>query len=74
LEISPGQDAWVANTPFEFASAILSLLNDVSKREEMGNAGRAYVERAHDWDRVAAQLEQIYDRAIQAQQRSYEVH
>jgi glycosyltransferase involved in cell wall biosynthesis len=63
LEIIPGQDVWVTDDPAGFAGSILSLLNDTPSRTKLGLAGRAYVEKNHDWDRVAAQLERIYEQA-----------
>ncbi len=35
------------------ASALISLLNDDSKRVSMGNEGRKYVEEYHSWDVIA---------------------
>jgi glycosyltransferase involved in cell wall biosynthesis len=74
LEITPGRDVWVADTPSEFARAILELLNNASKREELGLAGRAYVEREHDWNGVVTKLEEIYARAIQIKKKADETH
>jgi len=68
LAVIPGQDAWVADNPADFAGAILALLNDASLRTSMSHAGRAYVEKNHDWDRVAAQLEKIYEQAMKSRQ------
>jgi glycosyltransferase involved in cell wall biosynthesis len=62
------QDAWVADNPADFAGAILALLNDATLRSSLGLAGRAYVEKNHDWDRVAAQLERIYEHVIKTRQ------
>jgi glycosyltransferase involved in cell wall biosynthesis len=70
LELVPGQDVWVADTPADFASAVLALLNDTATRDKLGETGRAYVENNHDWGFVAAQLEGIYDQAIQTRQRA----
>lgn len=68
LAVTPGQDAWVADNPADFAAAILTLLEDVPLRTRFGRSGRAYVEQNHDWDSVTAQLENIYARAIQSRQ------
>jgi sugar transferase (PEP-CTERM/EpsH1 system associated) len=68
LTVIPGQDALVADNPTDFAAAILALLKDVPLRNNLGRAGRAYVEQNHNWDSKAAQLETIYERAIQTRQ------
>jgi len=64
LQAQPGQDCLVANSPQTFAEAILALLHDPALREQVGVAGRRYVERHHDWNTIAAQLESIYARSI----------
>lgn len=74
LEIVPGQEVYVADTPVEFASAILNLLNDAPLRERLGDAGRSYVERNHDWYGVAGQLELVYDQAIQGKRLAEKAH
>jgi glycosyltransferase involved in cell wall biosynthesis len=38
------------------------LLRDRPRREEMGRRGRALVESRFAWDRVAAQMEEVYER------------
>jgi glycosyltransferase involved in cell wall biosynthesis len=46
---SPGHDLIEAETPDEFASAILDLLNDAGSRQYLSQNGRAYVEQNHRW-------------------------
>jgi glycosyltransferase involved in cell wall biosynthesis len=50
----------VADSPDQFAQAVLTLLGDAGLRARMGRAGRAYVQRRHDWGPLAGQLEGIY--------------
>ena len=64
LQVQPGQDCLVANSPQTFAEAILTLLNDPALRGRVGAAGRRYVETHHDWNTIAAQLESIYEQSI----------
>ena len=68
LAVVPGQDVWVADNPAEFAGALLKLLNNASLCTDLSLAGRSYVEKNHDWDRVAAQLEKIYEQAMKTRQ------
>jgi sugar transferase (PEP-CTERM/EpsH1 system associated) len=65
LEAAPGRDLLVAEGPAAFADAVLCSLADPDLRREIGQAGRTYVEKNHDWQVVAGQLEEIYAEAIQ---------
>jgi glycosyltransferase involved in cell wall biosynthesis len=60
LEALAGRDVVVARDGAEFAGAIVSLLADRARRDAVGLAGRAFVERHHDWNRIAAGLESTY--------------
>ena len=64
LDIEPGRDLLVADTPQAFADALLNLLDDPQRRQRLGQAGRAYVQERHHWNNIAAQLETIYCDAI----------
>ncbi|HMN60001.1 MAG TPA: glycosyltransferase, partial [Anaerolinea sp.] len=66
LGVNPGQDLIVANNPEEFASAVVTLLDDPGLRARIGQAGRRYVEQDHLWVNIAAQLEEVYDEIIHA--------
>ncbi len=60
----PGHDLLTAETAQEFAQATLQLLEDASLRASLGQNGRTYVERHHDWNIVTDQLIDVYERAI----------
>ncbi len=60
----PGRDVLVADEPQEIAAAALQLLDDPPLNSQVGANGRAYVERHHDWNSIAAQLENIYRETI----------
>lgn len=60
LQAVPDQDLILADHPYEFAQAVLGLLNDPEKRLRVSRAGRSYVEKYHDWRKAAADLEDIY--------------
>jgi sugar transferase (PEP-CTERM/EpsH1 system associated) len=64
LDLTPGQDVRVAGDPQAFAGQILELLAQPAERARLGAAGRAYVERCHNWDTIAAQLEAHYRPAL----------
>ncbi|MEZ4661988.1 MAG: glycosyltransferase [Caldilineaceae bacterium] len=50
----------VADGAADFAQAILALLADAPCRQQLGRAGRRYVEQWHSWDAVGAALEAVY--------------
>lgn len=50
----------VQATPDNLAEVLLALVQDPKRRHELGKAGRKYVEKYHSADRVAKQLEEIY--------------
>ncbi len=60
LQVQPGQDLLVGDSPQAIAQAVISLLTDESLRQRTGQAGRRYVETYHDWRLVAQNLEQVY--------------
>jgi sugar transferase (PEP-CTERM/EpsH1 system associated) len=60
LEVQPGRDLLVADEAGEFAKDILSLLDDMETRQRIGDSGRSFVEKQHNWDHIAAQLVEIY--------------
>jgi glycosyltransferase involved in cell wall biosynthesis len=64
LAARPGVEVLVGEDPVAFARHILELLSDPAAAAAMGAAGRAYVERHHDWDQSVALLENVYARAI----------
>ncbi|MCJ7569727.1 MAG: glycosyltransferase [Anaerolineales bacterium] len=66
LDIQPGKHLLVAENPETFATAVLLLLEDADLRIRIGNAGRRFVERNHDWNQIVAGLEQIYHDVINA--------
>ena len=66
LQVEPGQDLLVGDTPQTLAQSVISLLTDDALRQRIGQAGRHYVETHHDWQVAAQNLAQIY-REVMAQ-------
>ena len=50
--------------PPALAHALTRLLNDAALRQRLGSAGRRWVEREMNWDRVGRQFMSIIDRAL----------
>lgn len=60
VDVVSGRDVVVAEKPDEFASAVLMLLAQPERRQELAKAGRAYVIKSHAWEAVTSELESIY--------------
>ncbi|QEL17214.1 TIGR03087 family PEP-CTERM/XrtA system glycosyltransferase [Limnoglobus roseus] len=56
LKAEPGRHLLKATTPDEWAAAVLALLGDAAHREQLGRAGRTFVEEHHHWDRCLQPL------------------
>jgi glycosyltransferase involved in cell wall biosynthesis len=39
----------------------VELLGDARRREELGRAGRRFVEKRYDWRAIVPRLEQVYE-------------
>jgi sugar transferase (PEP-CTERM/EpsH1 system associated) len=59
-----GEHFLVAESAEEFATQVIRLLNDRELAARIGAAGRRYVEEHHDWNRLAARLEGVYQQAV----------
>ena len=57
IEARGGEEIVIADTPHEFAAAVLRLLADPALRARVGAAGRRLVESHYGWDAIGAQLE-----------------
>lgn len=64
LQVQAERDLLIADSVEEFARQVLRLLDDAALAVQLGAAGRRYVERHHDWNAVAAQLEGIYAECV----------
>ena len=70
LDVRPGEELMVARNSTEFAQAILELLNDPLRGRKIGQDGRSYVEKHHQWREIVVQLEEIYQQAINSKRRT----
>ncbi|MEW6085932.1 MAG: glycosyltransferase [Chloroflexota bacterium] len=64
LQGTPGVDALIADTPEDFAEAILRLIENQGLRLAVGEAGLKYVHVFHDWKQMASRLKGIYQEVI----------
>jgi glycosyltransferase involved in cell wall biosynthesis len=59
LAVQPGQDLLVANSPTEFAQAVLGLLTDPVLAANLTVNARKLVETYYNWDRITGQLDAL---------------
>ncbi len=57
LALESGRHFLAADTPHDFAQAVIRLLRDPARRQALGDAGRALVEANYSWMTVARQFE-----------------
>ena len=62
LNVTPGKEVLIGDTPQEFAEATSKLMENPSIRRNMGKAGQEYVQENHDWRQISEQLALIYSR------------
>ena len=65
----PDKEFCVAENNEAFAHKTLALLNDNQYASEVGEAGYAFMKRNHDWEMIAAKLEEVYDGIIYGQRQ-----
>lgn len=66
LKVKDGQEMLTGDNPVELCDAVLRLLSDSRLANDMGEAGRDYVSKHHDWDVAVNQLEIIYREMVHA--------
>ncbi|MGD2176471.1 MAG: glycosyltransferase [Anaerolineae bacterium] len=58
--ITDGRELILADTPAEFAQAVVALLHSPARRAELGQNARTFVERRYDWRVIVPWVEQVY--------------
>ena len=61
IEAEPDRDVIVKDDPIEFSQAIINLLNDRKKLNQIANSGRKLVEQKYDWKVVFTKLDKVYE-------------
>jgi glycosyltransferase involved in cell wall biosynthesis len=64
LPLIDGEHFVAADTPGDFARAVVTLLRDPARRQALARAGRSLVEERHTWARVTDQFEQLCKEAV----------
>ncbi len=69
LSVVPDRDLLVADSPDEFARAVLRLLGDRALAGSMGQAGHRAVREAYDWGPIAVKLAEAWREAASGRRR-----
>jgi glycosyltransferase involved in cell wall biosynthesis len=64
LQTKINQDVIVADTAEAIAQAVIKMLTDDALRQQIGQAGRRYIETYHNWNVVTEKLEAVYREVI----------
>ncbi|HVN18139.1 MAG TPA: glycosyltransferase, partial [Dongiaceae bacterium] len=59
LPVVPGQHLLIADSPREFANAVLRLLDDATLRQTIGRNARTLVETGYGWPKITESFESI---------------
>jgi glycosyltransferase involved in cell wall biosynthesis len=62
IDARPGMDVSIADSPEDFAEAVINLLLDKELREKLSRNGRRLVEEKYDWQVVLKELDRVYQR------------
>jgi glycosyltransferase involved in cell wall biosynthesis len=63
IEVMPGRDILVGDTPGEFADQVLRVLNDPVLGRQLAANGRKLVEEVYDYRSACRPLDDVYGRA-----------
>jgi sugar transferase (PEP-CTERM/EpsH1 system associated) len=58
--VADGRELLLADTPEDFAMAVVKLLRGPEWRAKLGQAGRRFVEQQYDWRAIVPRLEVVY--------------
>jgi glycosyltransferase involved in cell wall biosynthesis len=58
--VTHGRELLLADTPADFAAAVVALLRSPEQQAELGRVARAFVERWYDWRVIVPQVEAVY--------------
>jgi polysaccharide biosynthesis protein PslH len=66
LPVQTGRDIIIADSPDEFASAVVGLLKDRSRRSQLGRMARQLVVRGYSWHSVGQHFESVLETLVKS--------
>lgn len=70
IDLVPGQHLLVADTPSEFADAVMLLLRDPDLRARLATVGRQRLLERYDWRAVCPAVDAVYERMVAREPQS----
>jgi glycosyltransferase involved in cell wall biosynthesis len=70
IAVTSGQHILVADSPHDFAEAVLRVLDQPEFAAQLGRNGRRLAEQQYDYRQVCRPIEAIYDSVVQLKARS----
>lgn len=64
LDVTSGEHILIADEPYQFADAVVRLLESPPLRESLAASGRGLVHERYGWDQIGKQLNQFLDRVV----------
>ena len=64
IDVSPGQNIIIADSPAEFADRVVELLNDKQLREKIGDNARKLMKKEHSWEKTTDKLNEIFQKVV----------
>jgi sugar transferase (PEP-CTERM/EpsH1 system associated) len=64
LEVTPGENILIENTPELLAQAVVDLINNEEKRKRIAKNARNLIEEKYDWSLIIHKLEEVYKELI----------
>ena len=61
FDLVPNQELVIADTPAESAAAVLALLRDPDRREQLGRSAHHFAASKYDWQIIIPRLEKVYE-------------
>ena len=65
ITVRDGENILIADTPGDFARAVVQVLRDAELQARLRSNGRRWVEERYDWRRVYGAWDEVYERLLQ---------
>jgi glycosyltransferase involved in cell wall biosynthesis len=63
IDVVPGRDVLIADSPVDFARQVVGLLRDPARQQSLGRAARDLAVAKYDWRSIVGAFDAIYERA-----------
>jgi glycosyltransferase involved in cell wall biosynthesis len=64
IDVSPGKNIIVADSPKEFADSVIYLLENANVRKDIGRMGRKLIEEKYDWTMIGKKQRELYKEIV----------